>query len=61
LAWRDVGGLREFNFDIVRAADSLTGDVMIMVMLIVVVVIVVIVVLLSAWVGGRVGVIRRRG
>jgi ABC-type methionine transport system permease subunit len=48
LTGRDVGGLGDLNFDIVRAADSLT------VMLIVVVVVVIVVVLLSTWVGGRV-------
>ena len=44
--------LGNLDFDVTRAADWLTGDVMLMLMLIVIV----IVVLLSAWigVGGRV-------
>jgi hypothetical protein len=42
----NVGGVGNFDVDIVGSADSLTGDVMVM--------LIVVVVVMSAWVSGRV-------
>jgi hypothetical protein len=60
LAWGYTADrLRNLDFDVIGAADSLTGDVMLMDMLLVIVVVVIVVVvvvaafvLLSAWIGG---------
>jgi hypothetical protein len=55
LAWGYTDGLGNLDVYVVGAADSLTGDVMLIAIVVDIDVVVVIVfVLLSAWIGGRV-------
>jgi len=50
-AWGYTDGLGNLDVDIIGAADSLTGDVMLIVVVIIVVVVLLFLLLTAAWIG----------